>query len=84
MPDETFLDANELVINMGPQHPATHGVLRVILKLDGEKVAGSECVIGYLHRGVEKIGENRTCSVCPFGQDSQGNGRDSGHGVLNH
>ena len=60
MPEATFLDANELVINMGPQHPSTHGVLRVILKLDGEKVMGTECVIGYLHRGVEKIGENRT------------------------
>ena len=60
MPEATFLDANELVINMGPQHPATHGVLRVKLRLDGEKVLGSECVIGYLHRGVEKIAENRT------------------------
>ncbi len=60
MPDATFLDSSELVINMGPQHPSTHGVLRVILKLDGEKVMGTECVIGYLHRGVEKIGENRT------------------------
>jgi NADH-quinone oxidoreductase subunit D len=60
MPDTTFLDSSELVINMGPQHPATHGVLRVKLKLDGEKVLGSECVIGYLHRGVEKIAENRT------------------------
>ncbi len=60
MPEATFLDANELVLNMGPQHPSTHGVLRVILKLDGEKVTGTECVIGYLHRGVEKIGENRT------------------------
>src|SRR5438034_7418387 len=45
---------------MGPQHPSTHGVLRVILKLDGEKILGSECVIGYLHRGVEKIAEHRT------------------------
>jgi NADH-quinone oxidoreductase subunit D len=60
MPETTFLDANELVINMGPQHPATHGVLRIKLKLDGERVIGSECVIGYLHRGVEKIAENRT------------------------
>ena len=58
--EATFLDANEIVLNMGPQHPATHGVLRVILKLDGEKIIGTECVIGYLHRGVEKIGENRT------------------------
>lgn len=60
MPEATYLDANELVINMGPQHPATHGVLRVKLKLDGERVMGLECVIGYLHRGVEKIAENRT------------------------
>jgi len=59
----TFLDANELVINMGPQHPATHGVLRVILRLDGEKVMGLECVIGYLHRGVEKIAEHRTYTM---------------------
>src|SRR5260370_16791442 len=54
-PEKPFLDANELVINMGPQHPATHGVLRVILRLDGAKVMGLECVIGYLHRDVEKI-----------------------------
>jgi NADH-quinone oxidoreductase subunit D len=60
MPEATYLDANELVINMGPQHPATHGVLRVKLRLDGERVLGTECVIGYLHRGVEKIAENRT------------------------
>jgi NADH-quinone oxidoreductase subunit D len=60
MPDSTFLDSTELVLNMGPQHPATHGVLRVILKLDGEKILGADCVIGYLHRGVEKIAENRT------------------------
>ena len=58
--DETLLDSNELVLNMGPQHPSTHGVLRVILKLDGETVLGADCVIGYLHRGVEKIAENRT------------------------
>jgi NADH-quinone oxidoreductase subunit D len=45
---------------MGPQHPSTHGVLRVILKLDGETILGTDCVIGYLHRGVEKIAENRT------------------------
>lgn len=57
---ETYLDSTELVLNMGPQHPSTHGVLRVIVKLDGEKVMGTDCVIGYLHRGVEKIGENRT------------------------
>src|SRR5205085_3026893 len=57
---ETYLDSSELDLNMGPQHQSTRGVLRVILKLDGERVTGTECVIGYLHRGVEKIGENRT------------------------
>jgi NADH-quinone oxidoreductase subunit D len=57
---DTFLDSTELVLNMGPQHPSTHGVLRVIVHLDGEKVLGTECMIGYLHRGVEKIAENRT------------------------
>ena len=61
--ESTFLDSSELILNMGPQHPATHGVLRVILKLDGEKVLGLECVIGYLHRGVEKIAENRTYAM---------------------
>jgi NADH-quinone oxidoreductase subunit D len=45
---------------MGPQHPSTHGVLRVKLKLDGERVVDSECIIGYLHRGVEKIAEHRS------------------------
>src|ERR1700760_4384774 len=61
--EQTFLDSTEMVLNMGPQHPSTHGVLRVILKLDGEKVLGTECVIGYLHRGVEKIAENRTYTM---------------------
>src|ERR1700736_6281150 len=62
-PEKPYLDSNELIINMGPRHPATHGVLGVILKLDGEKVLGTECVIGYLHRGVEKIAENRTYTM---------------------
>ena len=53
--NSTYLDSSELVLNMGPQHPSTHGVLRVILKLDGEKVLGTECVIGYLHRGVDVL-----------------------------
>jgi NADH-quinone oxidoreductase subunit D len=57
--ETTVLGADEIVINMGPQHPSTHGVLRVKLRLDGEKIVGSECVIGYLHRGVEKIAEHR-------------------------
>ena len=55
----TQFDTNELVINMGPQHPSTHGVLRVVLRLDGERVLDADCVIGYIHRGVEKLCENR-------------------------
>lgn len=58
--ETAFLDSQELVLNMGPQHPSTHGVLRVVLKLDGERILGADCVIGYLHRGIEKIAENRT------------------------
>ena len=52
-------DTDELVINMGPQHPSTHGVLRIVLKLDGERVIDADCVIGYIHRGIEKLCENR-------------------------
>ena len=52
-------DTDELVLNMGPQHPSTHGVLRVVLRLDGERVIDADCVIGYIHRGVEKLCENR-------------------------
>jgi NADH-quinone oxidoreductase subunit D len=53
------LKTDEMVINMGPHHPATHGVLRLKLKLDGELVKEVEPVIGYLHRGLEKMGEQR-------------------------
>jgi NADH-quinone oxidoreductase subunit D len=48
------------VLNMGPQHPATHGVLRVKLVLDGEYIVEAEPVLGYIHRMHEKMGENRT------------------------
>jgi len=48
----------ELYLNMGPQHPSTHGVLRVVLKLNGERVVDIDPVLGYLHRGVEKLCEN--------------------------
>ncbi len=50
----------ELVVNIGPSHPSTHGVCRVIAHLDGEIVTRAEPVIGYLHRGIEKMAENRT------------------------
>jgi len=49
---------NEMVINMGPQHPATHGVLRLVLRLDGETVTAIVPELGYLHRGYEKMAEN--------------------------
>jgi len=52
--------SEELFINMGPQHPSTHGVLRIILKADGELILEATPVIGYLHRCAEKIGENLT------------------------
>ena len=50
----------EMEINMGPQHPSTHGVLRLKLRLDGEVITKCTPCIGYLHRGVEKICENKT------------------------
>lgn len=49
-----------MLINMGPHHPSMHGCFRLIVTLDGEQVADCEPVIGYLHRGMEKIAENRT------------------------
>src|SRR5258707_534302 len=54
------LETEELILNMGPQHPSTHGVLRLVLKLQGEKVIECIPVMGYLHRGLEKIFEWRT------------------------
>jgi NADH-quinone oxidoreductase subunit D len=48
------------ILNIGPQHPSTHGVFRMRVTLDGEVVVDVEPVIGYLHRGIEKMGENRT------------------------
>src|SRR2546428_11538083 len=65
---QSLLDAPEMTLNMGPQHPSTHGVLRVVLKLDGETVIDLDCDIGYLHRGVEKIAENRMYTmIAPYG-----------------
>src|SRR6186713_1672996 len=49
-----------MTLNMGPQHPATHGTLRIVLKLDGEQVISCEPIMGYMHRGYEKLTEVRT------------------------
>lgn len=49
-----------MIVSMGPHHPSMHGVLRLIVTLEGENVSGCEPVLGYLHRGMEKIAENRT------------------------
>jgi NADH:ubiquinone oxidoreductase subunit D len=54
------LKTDEMIINMGPQHPATHGVLRLLLTLDGEIVRHTEPVLGHLHRAQEWQGQNRT------------------------
>jgi NADH-quinone oxidoreductase subunit D len=54
------LGDERIVVNMGPQHPSTHGVLRLILELDGETVTEARCGIGYLHTGIEKTMEYRT------------------------
>ncbi len=53
------LRSEEMLLNMGPQHPSTHGVLRLVLTLEGETITSCTPVIGYLHRGIEKILENR-------------------------
>ena len=54
------LRIEHMFLNMGPQHPGTHGVLRLVLELDGEVIVNAVPHIGYLHRGYEKIGEDRT------------------------
>ncbi|HVB06008.1 MAG TPA: NADH-quinone oxidoreductase subunit D [Acidimicrobiales bacterium] len=60
-PDEfDFAEGDTMIINLGPQHPSTHGVLRVMLELRGETVLRAKPVIGYLHTGMEKTGEQLT------------------------
>ena len=54
------MDSDLLVVNMGPQHPSTHGVFRIVVALDGETIVGLKPVMGYLHRNHEKIGERNT------------------------
>lgn len=55
-----IIRSEDMLVNMGPQHPATHGVLRVVLDLEGEKIVKATPYLGYLHRGVEKLAENMT------------------------
>jgi NADH-quinone oxidoreductase subunit D len=57
--DRGGLKTEEMILNIGPQHPSTHGVLRVVLELDGEVIVRAEPVIGYMHRGAEKLAEYR-------------------------
>src|SRR3989441_4867502 len=54
------VQGEKMVLNMGPSHPSTHGVLRIVLELDGEIIAKAVPDVGYLHRGDEKIAENMT------------------------
>ena len=54
------LETEGMTLNVGPQHPATHGTLRVILQLDGEQVVNADPIMGYMHRGYEKLSEVRT------------------------
>ena len=56
----TGIQTDELIVNMGPQHPSTHGVLRMVVKLDGETITDLKLVLGYLHRNHEKIAERNT------------------------
>jgi NADH-quinone oxidoreductase subunit D len=62
MPTRLQLEAkpDSLLVNMGPSHPAMHGAVRIMLELDGERILNSELELGYLHRGFEKLCENRT------------------------
>src|SRR6516162_8799582 len=54
------MQGEKMVLNVGPSHPATHGVLRIVLELDGEQITKADPDVGYLHRGDEKIAENMT------------------------
>jgi hypothetical protein len=57
---ERDMSTGDMVLNIGPQHPSTHGVLRVVARLDGERVVEAEPVLGYMHRAFEKLAEQRT------------------------
>ena len=61
--EDPGIETEQLVINLGPQHPSTHGVFRMVAKLEGETVVDLEPVMGYLHRNHEKIGERNTYAM---------------------
>jgi NADH-quinone oxidoreductase subunit D len=66
MPDIDYT-TSEMILNMGPSHPATHGIIRLILRLEGERVKGAEVEIGYLHRAFEKMSESvRWQQIFPY------------------
>ena len=58
--EETMLGLREMELNFGPQHPSTHGVFRIVLKVDGERIVSARPDVGYLHRGTEKLFETET------------------------
>jgi len=60
VPPELAETGDVLTVNFGPNHPSTHGVLRLVVSLDGEDVVGIKAVIGYLHTGFEKNMEQKT------------------------
>jgi NADH-quinone oxidoreductase subunit D/NADH-quinone oxidoreductase subunit C/D len=65
--EETGIGTEHVIVNMGPQHPSTHGVFRMAVKLDGETVVALKPVMGYLHRNHEKIGERNTfLGIMPY------------------
>jgi NADH-quinone oxidoreductase subunit C/D len=65
--DNTGINTEQVIVNMGPQHPSTHGVFRMAVKLDGETIVGLKPVMGYLHRNHEKIGERNTfLGIMPY------------------
>ncbi|MDQ1911237.1 NADH-quinone oxidoreductase subunit D [Paenibacillus sp. GD4] len=62
-----MIRTEELLLNVGPQHPSTHGVFRIVVKLDGEVITEANPVMGYLHRGTEKLAENLTYTqIIPY------------------
>jgi len=58
--EETGISTEQVIVNLGPQHPSTHGVFRMAAKIDGETIVGLKPVVGYLHRNHEKLGERNT------------------------